>query len=440
MKRKIISGLLLMATMVTIAGCTDAGNGRGSEPDCRNSNTVSDEDDNKNRNTDVNLNNVNNYDFGSREINTSNVMNSAIVTDMIAEANGGSNVMYSPTSLNMALGLVGEGATGEGKELINNFLGTDNYADRASTLMTGFAEYNIDGSEYWGYTCKLEVANAAWVDKRTNLTSDFEKIAKNTYLATADNVDFSKPDEACATINDWADEKTHGLIKKILTPDVINDDTRLCITNSLYFESAWSEEWTLNNQEEDFTLFDGSAQQINYISSEGGKYYENDYATAFACSYASGIKFIGILPKEEGDFTLEGLDIEGLLATGNYNHDELYYKMPRLNFATENDLSNVFKSMGMGMLFETGAGFTNIAENEALYIGSIIQNTKIELDEYGTKAAAVTAITMDCESCAIEEKDPVIRRVYLDRPFAFLIYDEENDEILFMGKVVTALE
>ena len=29
------------------------------------------------------------------------------------------------------------------------------------------------------------------------------------------------------------------------------------------------------------------------------------------------------------------------------------------------------------------------------------------------------------------------RDVYLDRPFAFLIYDSQNDTILFVGKVVS---
>lgn len=41
-------------------------------------------------------------------------------------------------------------------------------------------------------------------------------------------------------------------------------------------------------------------------------YYENEYATAFGKNYANGLSFIGILPKKEGEFTLEGLDINGL--------------------------------------------------------------------------------------------------------------------------------
>ena len=38
---------------------------------------------------------------------------------------------------------------------------------------------------------------------------------------------------------------------------------------------------------------------------------------------------------------------------------------------------------------------------------------------------------------AVKLKEPVIKNVELTRPFAFLIYDRSNDEILFMGKVMT---
>lgn len=34
-------------------------------------------------------------------------------------------------------------------------------------------------------------------------------------------------------------------------------------------------------------------------------------------------------------------------------------------------------------------------------------------------------------------KEPIIKTVELTRPFAFLIYDRSNDEILFSRKVVT---
>ena len=149
----------------------------------------------------------------------------------------------------------------------------------------------------------------------------------------------------------------------------------------------------------------------------GDRYYENDKATAFDREYANGLSFVGILPVDEGDFTLEDLDIGGLLKS-QPEYDEVQCKMPKLD--------NIFSS---------NADFSGIADKN-VNVDTILQKTKLELDENGTKAAAVTAVIMECMS-AVEEKEPVIKNVELTRPFAFLIYDRSNNEILFMGKVMT---
>ena len=45
-----------------------------------------------------------------------NLQNSINLTDELAEENQASNVMFSPTSLNFALGMIAEGAKGETKK------------------------------------------------------------------------------------------------------------------------------------------------------------------------------------------------------------------------------------------------------------------------------------------------------------------------------------
>ena len=50
------------------------------------------------------------------------------------------------------------------------------------------------------------------------------------------------------------------------------------------------------------------------------------------------------------------------------------------------------------------------------------------------KAAAVTAI-FACDAACIEPDEKEIKEVILDRPFAFMIYDSQNDQVVFAGKV-----
>ncbi len=360
-----------------------------------------------------------------------NLLNSAKVTDKIAEEKENENVMFSPTSLNFALGMLAQGAKGETAEALKNYLGTDDFAGYARDYLEKIKDYNIEEDEDSLYHSKLKIADAIWADHTLPLNENFQEKVRDGFDSEVNDLDFSNPKEACKIINEWCDRNTEGLIPEIITPDSINEDTGLCLTNSLYFESAWSmEPWELATEEE---KFGDNGEKTLYMVSYGDGYYENEKATAFGRSYANGLTFVGILPKEEGEFRLADLDISGLLKSSS-EYDEVYCKMPKLNFETSAKLSESLQSLGLENLFSSGADFSGITD-AGTKVGSILQKTKLELDENGTKAAAITAIQV--ETCAAPASDPIIKEVNLTRPFAFLIYDSRNEEVLFMGKVVT---
>lgn len=357
------------------------------------------------------------------------IENSVKLTDKIAAENRNKNIMLSPTSLNFALGMIAEGAKGETKEALKEYLGTDDFVAYAKQYMENIKKYNSDEENY-GYKSKLKIADAVWADDDLKLQDAFKKSVSSNFSAKVENLDFSNADKTCKTINKWCDKNTEGLIPEIITPDSISKDTGLCLTNSLYFESGWSgDPWTVSNKKEKF----GNKEKTKYMTCEGDRYYENGKATAFGRNYANGLSFIGILPNEEGDFTLEDLDIEDLLKS-EPEYDEVNCKMPKLNFETSATLNDMLADLGLENIFFDDADFSGIADKNTR-VSAILQKTKLELDENGTKAAAVTAAIMECMSAMAP--DPVVKSVALTRPFAFLIFDEMNNEILFMGKVVT---
>lgn len=357
------------------------------------------------------------------------IENSVKLTDKIAAENRNKNIMLSPTSLNFALGMIAEGAKGETKEALKEYLGTDDFAAYAKQYMENIKKYNSDEENY-GYKSKLKIADAVWADDDLKLQDAFKKSVSSNFSAKVENLDFSNTDKTCKRINKWCDKNTEGLIPKIITPDTISKDTELCLTNSLYFESGWSgDPWTLSNKKEKF----GDKEKTKYMTCAGDRYYENDKATAFGRNYANGLSFIGILPNEEGDFTLEDLDIESLLKS-EPEYDEVDCKMPKLNFETSATLNDMLSDLGLENIFSNDADFSGIADKNTK-VSAVLQKTKLELDKNGTKAAAVTMAVM--ERMSAMAPDPVVKSVELTRPFAFLIFDEMNNEILFMGKVVT---
>ena len=363
-------------------------------------------------------------------IKTTALQNSVKMTDMLSAEASGKNIMFSPTSLNFALGMIAEGAEGDTKEILDDYLGTNDFAAYAKEYLDKIKAYNTEDESY-GYQSKVKIADAVWMDDGLTLQEKFKNTVSNSFGAEVKAVDFSATEETCDIINSWCDKNTEGLIPKIITPNLINDNTGLCLTNSLYFESGWNgEPWNVSDTEESF----GKKEKTKYMTCTGDRYYENDKATAFGRDYANGLSFIGILPNDEGDFTLEDLDIGGLLKS-NPEYDEVDCKMPKLNFETSTVLNDMLSSLGLDNLFSSNADFSGIADQN-VKVDTILQKTKLELDENGTKAAAVTAVTMECMSAAVEN-EPIIKTVELTRPFAFLIYDRSNDEILFIGKVTS---
>ena len=361
---------------------------------------------------------------------TTALQNSVKMTDLLSAEASGKNIMFSPTSLNFALGMIAEGAKGETKEILDDYLGTNDFAAYAKEYLDKIKAYNTEDESY-GYQSKVKIADAVWVDHGLTLQEKFKNTVSDSFGAEVEAVDFSAAEKTCDVINSWCNKNTEGLIPKIITPDLINDNTGLCLTNSLYFESGWSgEPWNVSDTEESF----GKKEKTKYMTCTGDRYYENDKATAFGRDYANGLSFIGILPNDEGDFNLEDLDIGGLLKS-NPEYDEVDCKMPKLNFETSTVLNDMLSSLGLDNLFSSNADFSGIADQN-VNVDTILQKTKLELDENGTKVAAVTAVTMECMSAAVE-KEPIIKTVELTRPFAFLIYDRSNDEILFIGKVIS---
>lgn len=352
-----------------------------------------------------------------------NLIQSVRLTDKIAADQKKNNIMLSPTSLNFALGILAEGAAGDTKEKLNEYLGTDKYTEYAMVYLEKLNAYNKNGS-------KLKIADAVWGDDNIALEQKFKESVSENFDSEVKNLDFSDGEAASRSINEWCNKNTEGLIPEIVTSEAISGSTGLCVTNSLYFEAGWEKAWSVSEKAE---TFGNNGEETIYMTGSADDYYENEYATAFGKNYANGLSFIGILPKKEGEFTLEGLDINGLM-NSNPEYDQVSCKMPKLNFETSAELTEYLKALGLENIFSENADFSGITKS-GINVSSILQKTKLELDEKKTKAAAVTAIFSD--KCAAPVDNMIIKEVNLQRPFAFLVYDMSNDEILFMGKVIT---
>jgi serpin B len=367
----------------------------------------------------------------------------AYIVDRAYEYNKG-NTMYSPLSFNMAVALVAEGASPEYDNLFAALLDKEDYVQYVQEYDEHLKKLNVDKTDvpYSSYKTMFNIANSLWVDQKCDLMESYLESAK-PFNAKVEAVDFSNKTATVNKINQWCAEKTLDMIKEALAPNDIDKDTTMVAVNAVYFESPWAETWDVLKQNETFKDFSGNKIEHASMTSLLSKYYENDRATAFGCDYKNGLTFIGILPKDEGEFALQDLDLASLIDSETNEYD-VRAKMPKFKFNNRIDnLSEILTNLGYGKLFDKEDGiFTKILTRDGvvshLTIAKIIQADAIELDENGTKAAAVTALATDCTSSIQLPKE--VKKVDLTRPFAFVIYDNEMDQIVFVGKVVTLVE
>lgn len=340
----------------------------------------------------------------------------ALIDKLYSESSD--NIVVSNTSINMALAMLLEGANGETQTQIENYLGQSK--EEAKEINKAIVDlFNSRNAE----ELKISIANSLWADDESGISEEYANLLEEYFRAEAENLDFTDP-ESVNKINSWVSDKTNGLINNIVDENSLKELESLLV-NAIYFKGTWVNQYYGTEK----GLFNG--KEIEVLKSVEDSYFENDKAIAFSKPYYGGFEFVGILPKEEGEFTLSDLDIEGLMKTRSTKYDVMA-TMPKFKVEYSTSLVKALSALGIQDAFIPDvADLTDIREK--LFVTDAIHKTYVDVNENGTEAAAVTAMAVGASSV---EEPKEVREVTLDRPFVFMIYDTMTHTALFTGKIV----
>ena len=296
----------------------------------------------------------------------------------------------------------------------------------------------INEAEKADFSC----ANAIWNNARLlgdKVNMNFVDYIRNTFLAEYNVKDFDNktPDE----INAWIDEHTNHMIKKAI--DQLDPETVMVLVNAIAFEAEWQDPY-MEDQIVDglFTKADGEITEATFLNCAVTDYFETDKATGFLKSYEGGqYAFLAILPTDDSidanefakDFSAE--DYEKFIASVTDKYT-VYTKMPEFTSDFEYLVNGTLQNLGATDVFDpVKADLSGISGAPGdIYVSKVIHKTHIEVDRKGTKAAAVTVITLE-KNAVFEEDVPEVRYVECDRPFAYAIVDTETMAPIFIGTV-----
>lgn len=358
------------------------------------------------------------------------------------------NVFFSPYSICCALSLLDVGAGEETKAEIESMLG-----------ITDLDEWNKQMKLYlekeWTEETKVTTGNSLWISPGMNRSEDIEKAflqpATFYYHSEMFEADFANEGEKVVKdINKWVDKKTGGMIPKY--KDSVDPQTAMLILNAVYFEGKWSMPFSANATSETEVFHSAPPKDKEIISEK--KYISMMHKSDVNLRYIQTEKMKGIeLPYENSslvmdillpldDSSTEGISLYKALSIEEKNtlwksFDGAEYEnihslaMPKFTMDLKIEaLDAILQKMGMVSAYKKDANFDAIGND--LFVSSVAHQAKIEVDEEGTKAAAVTEITM--KEMAMMIPDVQINFI-MDRPFVYVIRDIETGMILFMGQV-----
>ena len=345
------------------------------------------------------------------------------------------NYLISPYSINVALAMLRDGANNNTKAEIDKIIGTNN--------PTKINNPNI------------KISNAMFIK---NMYKQYIRKEYTDGLLKNYNADFLFDDFASpAVINSWVSEKTDKMIDKLL--DNIDPNFVLGLANAVAIDVEWKQQFECDaTREDNFTDVDGNVKKVEMMNSTykiDATYIESDKAKGIIIPYKdeTDLEYVAILPNEDLYKYINSFDKEELTKLESKKKEaskdtNINLSLPRYGYSYSLDrFTGILNSLGMKEAFDsTKADLSNLMTKDDmnksgagnLYVSQAVHKTYIDLNEKGTKAAAVTFFGVSGN--AMEPKQPEIINIKFDKPFMYMIREKKTNTILFVGTVYTPNE
>ena len=358
-------------------------------------------------------------------------LNYSFETDILKNLSKEENSAVSPDSLKTVLAMAANGVGGETQNQLMNALNIDDLEEYNSQQK----EKALLRSQSPFTSVSYKMANSVWVKGKDNiLKSDYKELISDKYSGLISSAGES-PDD----INNWVKENTDGKIEKVID----NTDFEIMLLNTADFKGTWKYSFDENNTESGiFNNSDGSKLPVDYMRrsfkySEDFKYYEEDGIKAVALEYGALSNYIENTPYEMV-FVLTDKELDSDTLNRIFNNGrnaDVDVKLPKFYIENKFDAVDMLKNMGVTDIFNPQtADFSPMLEGAGYYVGNILQNTVLGIDEKGTVASSASEVVV---YRSIDERN---LEFVADRPFYYFIRNSETGDILFEGMVNTVRE
>ncbi|XP_072556312.1 LOW QUALITY PROTEIN: probable serpin E3 [Paramormyrops kingsleyae] len=386
-----------------------------------------------------------------------------------AHADRGSNLIVSPLSISMALGLLQFGARVRSLAQLEEALGynvkgktyqhcpwksgpiiqsPDIYQNQTMCMYRSSCNMIGGGVGNSSRRVAVRLACALFIQHDISLLPAFTQHASAWGNSSLVQTSFNQPNQTISQLEDWIRRNADADTEMDVQLPIWSDSPEwagphMALVSTLAFRSTWQRCFHLG-EELPFTLANGSVTKVPMMHQLTEARFGHFHTpmdlrySVLELPYLGG--YFGLLVVQPSDRKMPLSQLETQLSGHAVTmwHSSLHrIKMdiflPRFRIHSKSSLRSVLPSLGVSDIFDpTVADFTGISAEEGLYVSEALQEAVVEVMENGTKAEAVTAVVLLKRSRA-----PVFKA---DRPFLFLLKQVSTGTILFIGRMLNPAE
>lgn len=342
------------------------------------------------------------------------------------------NIILSPLSASMLLGMLMNGADGETLAQIQTMTGFGD--DISIDDINAYYKQLMDVLPELDRATVLKIANGIWVREDFPVKDTFITACKNNFKAQARNVPSFTDENVLNDINSFVAQQTNNRIKKVIDASMVDETTVMALLNALYFKSMWVTKFKKSDTRKGaFTTLNGQAIQTDMMHMYEEKFlFHEDTAYSMIELPYKGDEYCADIVLPGNRYERTNIDIREWIKSiddekwqkmiSSLHKTEVDLAMPKFSLNYSRRLKEDLVALGMKDAFGNDADFSNLSDRQT-YVSCIDQHTFMKVDEEGTEAASVTISLM------VEKASGYYFCV--DRPFLFVIRERDFGTILF---------
>ena len=331
------------------------------------------------------------------------------------------NVLLATYSLALALSLASAGTAGDTRSAFARLLGvaTVDPADRHAAVNAVDLILQSRGNE----DVVIATANRVFVAPGLAMVEAFLDTAVRDYDAAVGQADFAGAGDAVVEeVNRWVGEQTDGFLTKAVQS--FSPFTVIALVNVIFLKASWGVDF----RDIGPGRFDTGSESISvprFGHDDFLPQHHGDDFVAVEMPYHGGtMSMVLIVPDNLSTFE-ESLDT-GRLATilDGLVEEGIHLSVPKWKFEQTTDALELLEPFGLPVSGDFSAMFEG--GERGYFIHQVHHQTRIEVDEKGTRAAGSTNVAI------AGSHGPTVD---VDRPFLYVIRDRGSGLVLFVGRV-----